>query len=103
MKLFNSTTHTFLLILLAALLLFSCKEENFDDLTSDIIEESVIISRTDECSPAFNNNTETAAECSPGDYIVENGVLKFLSTEDFLETLNFLNCADGNAIYQWVR
>ncbi len=66
------------------------------------MEEPVVSSRADcHCLPLSVNNTESTSECNPGDYIIENGVLKFLTTEDFIETIDFLNCGDGASIYEW--
>ena len=81
----------------------ACKDEDlFEPETKANISENVSYKTSENCSGAsIEKSGLVNSNCFPGEYNIENGVLKFLNREEFLQTLDFLECADGATVKNW--
>ncbi len=83
-------------------LIFSCKQEPISDLDKNY--QLIQNRNSDEsCLSGLAVEGVSTNECSPGMYSVENGVLKFLNSAEFLKTIDFLSCADSNTKNSWLN
>lgn len=76
--------------------LFSCSKNEISEasLKEIVIKENKVENRNINDIPMF-------VQCQPGTLNVENGILRFPTFEDYIQTLDFLNCADSIAIENW--
>lgn len=51
--------------------------------------------------PYFNGN-DSVFTCSPGSYIIYNNAIRFSSEADYLQTIDFFNCASTEDIVNWL-
>jgi hypothetical protein len=89
---------SFLLILI----FISCREEKIEiknQSNQSVSSRSLI----DTCltGPYYDGN-DSIFNCSPGDYVIYENMVRFLSEEDYLQTVDYFNCASTDEVNAWL-
>jgi hypothetical protein len=85
------------MFLLFSMLIFSCQESVLKEVPPNINADLAVTERSQPDSIPII----VPSECVPGNIVIESGVMRFITFQDFIQTLHFLNCANEDDKEAW--